>query len=79
MLTPRERLILTFEETTPGVGGSKEERIRQTFGFSATRYHQLLLSLLDRQDAEAEFPQLVHRLRRLTLARQAERRGRPAA
>ncbi|MDN4598440.1 DUF3263 domain-containing protein [Leifsonia virtsii] len=78
VLSSRERLILIFEEANPAAGGHKEERIRQTFGFSATRYQQLLLGMLDRQDAEEEFPQLVHRLRRLTLERQALRRGRAA-
>lgn len=79
VLSARERLILIFEEATSASGGHKEEMIRQTFGFSATRYQQLLLGMLDRQDAEEEFPQLVHRLRRLTLDRPARRRGRAAA
>lgn len=35
MLTPRDRLDLTFEDTYPKPAGTKEERIRQTFGFFA--------------------------------------------
>ena len=78
VLTPRDRLILTFEDTYPKPGGTKDEKIRQTFGFSAVRFYQQLHALAARQDAEEEFPQLVHRIRRLTVSR-AGRRGKRAA
>lgn len=78
VLTPRDRLVLTFEETYPKPGGTKDERIRQTFGFSAVRYYEQLYALVAGQDAEEEFPQLVHRLRRLAVER-ADRRGERAA
>lgn len=78
MLTPRERLILTFEEMHPTPGGTKDETIRETFGFSAVRYYQQLQALMSRQDAEEEFAQLVHRMRRLSLSRSARRADRAA-
>jgi hypothetical protein len=78
VLTPRDRLLLTFEDTYPKPGGTKDERIRQTFGFSAVRYYQQLNALAGRQDAEEEFPLLVHRLRRLSVER-ARRRSKRAA
>lgn len=78
MLTPRERLILKFEDAHPASGGSKDERIRTAFGFSAVRYYQQLYALAARQDAEEAFPQLVHRLRRLAVERSARRRARAA-
>ena len=78
VLTPRDRLLLTFEELHPKPGGTKDEEIRQAFGFSAVRYYQQLHALLPTMDAEAEFPQLVHRLRRLALEREERRRDRAA-
>lgn len=77
MLTPRERLVLTFEDMHPA-GGTKEEAIRQTFGFSPTRYYQIVERLTGQQDAEAEFPMLVHQLRRQALDKAAARRARAA-
>lgn len=77
MLTPRDRLILTFEETHPH-GGTKEEAIRQTFGFSPARYYQIVDRLTGQQDAEAEFPMLVHQLRRQAIDKAAARRARAA-
>lgn len=78
VLTPRERLILTFEEQYPKAGGMKDQRIRETFGFSAVRFYQQLYALAGRQDAEEEFPQLVHRLRRL-MAKRSDARSRRVA
>lgn len=77
MLTPRERLLLYFEDAHPDTP-VKEEQIRSTFGFSAVRYYSQLHQLIGRQDAEAEFPMLVHRLRRLVLER-ADARARRTA
>ncbi|UAJ79925.1 DUF3263 domain-containing protein [Leifsonia sp. ZF2019] len=74
MLTPRERLLLDFEDTHPD-NPAKEEQIRHTFGLSATRYYSQLHHLIGRQGAEAEHPMLVHRLRRLAVKR-ADKRAR---
>ena len=61
------RAILTHESrvhpATPL--GAREAAIRERLGISPTRYHQLLNASLDDPEAEAEFPMLVHRLRRL--------------
>lgn len=78
MLTPRERLILEFETIHPKAGGTKDDQIRRTFGFSAVRYYQQLHALTWRQDAEEEYPQLIHRLRRLMQQRAEKRRDRAA-
>ena len=44
---------------------SKERAIRERFGFSAARYHQLLNRAIDRPEAIAYDPMLVRRLRRI--------------
>lgn len=77
MLTPRERLLLYFEDAHPDTP-MKEEQIRSTFGFSAVRYYSQLHQLIGRQDAEAEFPMLVHRLRRMAFER-VDKRARQSA
>lgn len=74
MLSPRERLILYFEDAHPQTP-FKEEQIRSAFGFSAVRYYSQLHHLIGRQDAEEEFPMLVHRLRRMLVER-ADKRAR---
>jgi hypothetical protein len=68
-----ERRVLAFAaEKLPRFRkpGSAEQAIRWEFGFSATRYHQILNSLIDRPEALAFAPNTVNRLR----ARRAHRR-----
>ncbi|MDP9444776.1 MAG: DUF3263 domain-containing protein [Actinomycetota bacterium] len=55
--------------------GAKEAAIRERFDFSAVRYHQILLALLDDPEALAYAPQTVHRVRRLRDLRRAARRA----
>lgn len=59
--------------------GAMETQVREEFGWSLTRYHQVLNALIDRPEALEIEPTLVSRLRRLREARQrarsAERRG----
>ena len=74
-LTDLERQVLTFERGRWKYAGAKETAIRDTFGMTATRYHQVLNTLLDNPAALAAEPQLVNRLRRL----RQERRTRRAA
>ena len=64
-LTDLEREVLDFAGQTWRYDGTKEAVIRERFDMSATRYYQLLNSLLDRQEALAYAPTTVHRLRRL--------------
>jgi hypothetical protein len=63
-MTEQEHAIMRFESKWWRLAGSKESAIRDEFGFSPTRYYQLLHGLLSRQDVEAAYPVLVHRLRR---------------
>lgn len=77
MLTDLDRQTLDFEAsyitTSKAINGAKEVRIREMFDESATRYYARLATLLNNPDAEAEYPALVHRLRRMRDARQRAR------
>lgn len=71
-LTRRERALLDFERDWPAHAGGKLKAITATFGFSPSRYYQLLAGLLDRRTAEAYDPLLIRRLRRRRLAPTAQ-------
>ena len=71
----REREILDFERGWWLEPGPKERGVRERFGFSAARYHQLLNRLIELPEALEYDPMLVRRLRRL----RDERRRRRAA
>jgi hypothetical protein len=64
-LSERERAILDFERSWWTEPGPKEALIRERLGLSATRYYQLLTSLLESPDAIEYDPLVVRRLRRL--------------
>jgi uncharacterized protein DUF3263 len=64
-LDERARTILDFEREAWKLQVSKERAIRERFGFSAARYHQLLQRVIDTPAALAYDPMLVRRLRRL--------------
>ena len=53
--------------------GRREAYITTTLGLSATAYWQIIVRLLDSQAAEAAYPVLIHRLRRVVEARNAKR------
>ncbi|MGI9017201.1 MAG: DUF3263 domain-containing protein [Euzebya sp.] len=63
-LTARERAVLDFERDWPAHAGGKLESIRATFGFSPTRYYQLIAGLLDRDAAMKYDPLLMRRLQK---------------
>lgn len=65
-LDVRTRALLDFEREWPlaDAGVAKEQAIREAFGFSKARYHQLLARLLDSPAAYAYDPMTVLRLRR---------------
>jgi hypothetical protein len=65
--------MLEFERSAWQLPVPKERAIRERFGISAARYHQLLNQLIDRPEALAEEPMLVRRLRRLRDARRRKR------
>ncbi len=76
-LTRREHDILAFErQWWKYAGGSKEDAIKELFSMSATRYYQVLNTLVDRPEALAADPMLVKRLRRLRASRQKARAAR---
>jgi hypothetical protein len=75
-LTERDREILAFERQWWKYAGAKEQAVRDLFDMSATRYYQVLNSLIDRPEALAHDPMLVKRLRRLRAARQRARSAR---
>jgi hypothetical protein len=64
-LDERARTILDFEREAWKLQVSKERAIRERFGFSAARYHQLLQRVIDTPAALTYDPMLVRRLRRL--------------
>ena len=72
-LDDRERAMLDFEREAWKLGAPKERAIRERFGFSPARYHQLMNRLIDRPDALAYDPMLVRRLRRIREARRRKR------
>jgi hypothetical protein len=75
-LDERSREVLDFEREAWKLTVSKQRAIRQRFGISASRYHQLLHRIIDRPEALSYDPMLVRRLRRL---RELRRRSRTAS
>lgn len=74
-LTDTERQVLDFERGWWKYAGAKETAIRDQFGFSATRYYQLLHALIERPEALAYDPPLVNRLIRLRAERARRRQA----
>jgi len=72
----RSRDILDFERGWWLHPGPKERAIRERFGFSPARYHQLLNRVVDLPEALTYDPMVVRRLRRL---REQRRRRRVAS
>lgn len=75
-LSERDQNILEFERQWWKYAGAKEEAIKELFSMSATRYYQVLNTLVDRPEALAADPMLVKRLRRLRASRQKARAAR---
>jgi hypothetical protein len=75
-LDPRSRQVLDFEREAWKLTVTKERAIRERFGFSPSRYHQILHRIIDRPEALAYDPMLVRRLRRV---REVRRRSRTAS
>ena len=64
-LSDRDKAILDFERGWWRLPGPKEVAIRERFDLSATRYYELLSSLLESPAALEYDPLVVRRLRRL--------------
>lgn len=75
-LDERTRAILDFERSWWLEGGTKQRRIRERLGISATRYQQLLMRAIDLPEALRYDPMLVRRLRRLRESRRRMRLAR---
>jgi hypothetical protein len=75
-LDPRSTEVLDFERESWKLTQTKERAIRERFGFSPSRYHQLLHRIIDRPEALIYDPMLVRRLRRV---REVRRRARTAS
>jgi hypothetical protein len=75
-LDQRSREVLDFEREAWKLSVTKERAIRERFGFSPSRYHQLLHKVIDRPEAVVYDPMLVRRLRRV---REVRRRARTAS
>ncbi|TDQ55163.1 DUF3263 domain-containing protein [Actinorugispora endophytica] len=75
-LDEREQRILAFERQWWKFEGSKEQAIRDEFGFSPTRYYQLLNGLIERPEALVFDPMTVKRLRRRRADRRRQRTAR---
>ena len=75
-LTERDFKILEFERQWWKYSGAKEQAIRDLFQMSATRYYQVLNTLIDNEEALAADPMLIKRLRRLRDFRQRSRSAR---
>lgn len=75
-LSERDAQILSFERQWWKYAGAKEQAIRELFSMSATRYYQILNTLIDRPEALAFDPMLVKRLRRMRSSRQRARSAR---
>lgn len=72
-LDQRDRELLDFEREAWKLRMPKERAIRERFGFSAARYHQLMNRAIDRPEALTYDPMLVRRLRRIRDARRRKR------
>ena len=75
-LDRRDREILAFEAQWWKYAGAKETAIKDLFDMSATRYYQVLNTLIDKPEALVADPMLVKRLRRLRSTRQRTRSAR---
>ena len=78
-LSERDRAILEFEGSWWTEPGPKEAAIKARIGLSASRYRQILAALIDSDEAAAEAPMVIRRLRReRDRRRRARFEGRPA-
>lgn len=72
-LSERDMAILDFEGRWWHASAPKDQAIREQFDLSASRYYQILNSLMDRPEALEYSKLLVKRLRRQREMRQRQR------
>jgi hypothetical protein len=70
------RAILDFERRASPGSVPRDQAVRERFGLSPARYHQLLDRVIERDEALEYDPMLVRRLRRLRDARRGKRLAR---
>lgn len=75
-LSERDAEILDFERQWWKYAGAKNDGIRERFSMSATRYYQVLNTIIDKPEALAHDPLLVKRLQRLRAQRMRARSAR---
>ena len=75
-LSDRERTLLDLETGWWRQAGDKETAIAETLGCPVGAYYAELNRLIDRPEAEAAYPLVVRRLRRLRARRRSERSAR---
>lgn len=63
-LTYTERGVLVFESQDWPTAGRKESAITELLAMTPTTYYATLNALLDREEALAEHPVMINRLRR---------------
>lgn len=77
-LSERDRRILDFEREWDRPAGQKVDAVREEFGFTVTRYYQVLNTLIDSPAAIVYDPMLVRRLQRVRDTKSRERMLLPA-
>ncbi len=75
-LSERDAQVLDFERQWWKYAGAKNDGIREQFSMSATRYYQVLNTIIDKPEAMAHDPLLVKRLQRLRAQRMRARSAR---
>ncbi|MCR8897253.1 DUF3263 domain-containing protein [Gordonia sp. GONU] len=75
-MTDDEKLMLDLAGARWNYAGSLEQRVRDEFGISLTRFWQRVSQLCDTEDALAYAPATVNRLRRMRETRQVSRASR---
>ncbi|QSL99797.1 helix-turn-helix DNA-binding domain protein [Gordonia phage ODay] len=68
-MTDEERRMLDLAGQRWNYAGSLEQRVRDDFGISLTRFYQRVNQLIDTEEALAYSPVVVNRLRRLRTRR----------
>lgn len=79
VLSVRDHMTLRLAGATYAHEGRRASDALDLVGLSETRFWRRANWLLDQPAALEAYPQLVHRLRRLRAARQAQRSGRRLA
>ena len=75
-LTDRERSLLDLETGWWRHASDRETAIAETLGCAVGDYYAELNRLIDRPEAEAAYPLVVRRLRRMRTRRRSERSAR---